>query len=698
MTMHNIFEKLKKHNQGQYRLLGFCIFLSVLLISSFSFMYLGPTVQNFLPEGGDTRKMALLLFAVTMIGCSIFTIYASTLFFRSKSREFGIFLALGESKKNLQRVLFQELFSLTASAAILGLLLGMPVSWLIWKLFETFIISTKEMSYHFGIQGFFAGAAFSILLSFLLGIMGRRFVKRSNIIDILRSSQKSEMVREIKPYIFPVGIFLLILGLALGLSFDSILVFVWKRHIPGTSFFYLFALIGIYFILLSIVSQRRFRKKKEKFYKHMVSVSLMRFHAKSTTKNMCVITLLLFACIFSAFYGLLYTDVAGIKNLENSAAFAMHYPIQEDQITTSDIYKTAQKHSIDITQFRESDAANLVISFKGRDYKDGKYITIRKKETKLALFFSDSMYKKLTGRTVATTPGSYHTITPTDYKENIWDYRDGLYAVKNPDHNDSKTLSYAGSLEYDALYHMSDPYAYVISDADYAELTHAISDTYLEHLVLFNVSKLADSYTFAKDLLEQYTLRASALSDHMGLYDIWEEKQAHLQQKDYMYSGTIGMDPENALLLSDWKYAPNFMIVAAQDFLQQISIYVMLCLYIFIITLSAVAVMTYVRSISIAETNKSVFLNLTRLGASSSYQNQVLKTQLSKIFQYPGILGCGLGILFSLGMSFFNDQRFTSGEIHTLLILSGIACFILIFLYFVYQRSLKKAQRILNLK
>ena len=104
MTMNKVFKKLRGRNKSQYRLLAFCIFLSVLLISSFSFMYFGPTVQEFLPEGGDTRKLASLLLSVTAAGCCIFTVYASTLFFRYKSREYGIFLALGEPKKELKKV------------------------------------------------------------------------------------------------------------------------------------------------------------------------------------------------------------------------------------------------------------------------------------------------------------------------------------------------------------------------------------------------------------------------------------------------------------------------------------------------------------------------------------------------------------------------------------------------------------------
>ena len=85
MTISKIYTKLRKGSRGQYLLLAFCTFLSVLLISSFALMYFGPTVQNFLPEGGDTRKMASLLLLTTACGCFLFTVYASSLFFGIKA-------------------------------------------------------------------------------------------------------------------------------------------------------------------------------------------------------------------------------------------------------------------------------------------------------------------------------------------------------------------------------------------------------------------------------------------------------------------------------------------------------------------------------------------------------------------------------------------------------------------------------------
>lgn len=697
MTMNKIYKKLRQQNKRQYTLLSFCIFLSVFLVSSFSFMYFGPTVQNFLPEGGDSRKFANLLLAVTVVGCSIFTVYASTLFLRYKSREYGILLALGEPKRSLSRMLFLELASVTVSASIIGIALGLPASRLIWKLFEAFIISNEAMRYQIGPGGFFAGIGFAVLLSLILSLAGRRFVQKSDVIDILKTSQKTETIKEIKPWVLPAGILLVVLGVLLGLGANTFAVTVFHRSIPGTSLFYLLALAGIYLVLLSIVSQNRLGKNKDKFYKNMVSVSLMRFAAKSTTRNMCVIVLLIFACVFSAFYGLLYSSTYGFTDLTNSRGFALHFPSEEPQIAKSDILSTADRYQMDITDYGEDTASNLVISYKTTDYDEGRFVTVDEKEAKLALFLSEAAYHELTGRTVEISPGTYQIVTPTDYKENVWDIKDGLYEASNPETDETLPLTFAGELEYDALYSMSDPYAYVINDEDYARITAGLSSTYTEKICLFNVTDLDNSYLFAKDLLSQYISHATELSDHYGNYDMWEETLAKKQGEDYGYAGEPDYSSDVTALLGDWKYAPDFVIINQQNHLQLVCVYVMLCLYIFIITLSAVAVMNYVRSISIAENNKELFHNLEKLGANTAYRRNILKKQLARIFQYPSVLGCAIGFLFSVGMSFINDRRLTGNELTTLALMFGICAFILALQYVIYRKAKRQAEIIVGI-
>lgn len=585
--MNKIYKKLRKNTKGQYYLLSFCVFLSVLLVTSFSLMYFGPTVQEFLPEGGDTRKMASLLLSITAVGCFVFTVYAAGLFFRFKAREYGILMALGTEKRQLKKLLFQELSVVTAGASLAGLLVSVPASFLIWKLFELFIISNEQMTYRFGAVGFLPGILFACILACVLGAAGRRFINRSDIMEILRTQQKTEMVKEIQPWAFPAGVVLTILGILLGSGLPQVAAKVFGIGLPGiVNLFYLFSLVGIYWILLSAVAQSRAKKNRSKYYGNLVSISLMRFTAKATTKNMCVMTLLIFVCGFSSFYGMQYILAGGSVQTENSKDFSLHYPVLEEQIGKEEIYDTAASYGIEVTDFMEHTATNLVVSYHAKDFDDdtSRYIEVYREKEMASVFVPESDFEKLSGQDITVAPGTYQTVTTTDY-HGFFEYEDGLQEVMNPDTGKTYPLIYGGTVESDVLAPISEPFAYVVSDEAYQEMTEGVQDAYKEWIISFNAVNVEDSYDFAKDLLAQYTERATDLSNHMGYWNIWAQKIADESGNEYSYGDRINMTMDNNMLLGDWKYAPAFNIITAQDRMQMISVYVMLC-YVFTSLLS----------------------------------------------------------------------------------------------------------------
>ena len=190
-------------------------------------------------------------------------------------------------------------------------------------------------------------------------------------------------------------------------------------------------------------------------------------------------------------------------------------------------------------------------------------------------------------------------------------------------------------MESDVLAPFSEPFAYVVCDEDYQIMAEGIQDMYKENIISFNAINVKESYDFAKDLLAQYVERATDISNHMGYWNIWAQKMADEAGEEYGYGDKINMTMDNNMLLDDWKYAPQFNIIAAQDRMQLISVYVMLSLYIFIISLAAISVMAYVRSISIATDNKGLFESLTKLGADEAY-SKVLKKQIARIVGISG--------------------------------------------------------------
>ena len=123
----------------------------------------------------------------------------------------------------------------------------------------------------------------------------------------------------------------------------------------------------------------------------------------------------------------------------------------------------------------------------------------------------------------------------------------------------------------------------------------------------------------------------------------------------------------------------------------------MLCLYIFIIMLATITIMSYVRSITVATDNKALFQSLTKLGAGSAYNKNILKKHLRKIFQYPALRGCAIGWIYALFMSVFNDMRVSHSELLNLGYLLILILIIWGVLYLVYRRALHKSQQILGI-
>ena len=81
-----------------------------------------------------------MVFVLAVLGCAVFTTYASGLFFRQKSREIGTFLALGATRHQVKTELSKELALLSLGSCAAGALLGVPLSWGIWQIFRTMIV------------------------------------------------------------------------------------------------------------------------------------------------------------------------------------------------------------------------------------------------------------------------------------------------------------------------------------------------------------------------------------------------------------------------------------------------------------------------------------------------------------------------------------------------------------------------------
>lgn len=697
MTMNNVISKLRKNSIKNYYMLAFCITLSVLLVTSYALMFFSPTVMNILPAGGDSRKQGYMIFSIAIVGCAVFTTYASTLFYKYKSREFGILMALGERKSKLKRVLLKELIVIIPICLAVGVVLSIPISYGIWKLFKIFIIDTKEMAYQFGATGLIFGIVFCVFVTLCIFINGVKFIKRSNVMDIIYEQRKSEVIKDIKSWTGIVGWILVVGGLFLGYGVPSIVVNTFGYLMPAIwNVVYLLSLVGLYMIMTHAIIYSKKGKNPSKYYKNIISTNMMRFSGRQTVKNMCVITFLIAGGLFAALYGptMMANLLVDIKN--TTIDYSFYYKGSEEQINKDEIYTLADNHDVSITDYYEVDAISLITNGYYRDYDENSMLVEEyNKKMQYDEFFSESDYNKISGQNIDVAKGEYYRIIVDGASESIWEKWDDLDTITHPVTEESQKVRYAGTVSFRPFTrHFQNKY--VISDEDYSKLSKKLPLEKYDKFVLFNVENYEETYAFAKELKDEIINRSSQDVAISQSYDEYEEMVANENGKEYWYSDTkVDLSPDNTQLFNNWKYYPMFKPLDSQDTLKNMAVFIMLFTYIAIICLAATAIITYTRAVTIGLDNKQLFLDIKKLGANNEYIEKNIKKQLAKVFIYPTVIGSIFTFMLYVTIYYGNSGgNISQGELLGLLVGLGIILIVILFMFVIYNISLKKAKNI----
>ncbi|MDP4152708.1 MAG: ABC transporter permease, partial [Bacillota bacterium] len=470
-TFGEINAALRRQNRKNHLLLVSCIFFSVLLITVYVSMMRSPTVLAILPEGGDSRKQVMMIFVLAVVGCGVFTTYAASLFFRYKSREVGIFMALGASRGQIRRQLFKELALISIGACLIGALLGTPLAWCIWQLFRLLLVDTQEMSLYFDPQAYLIAVAFSFFVLFSLLIMGKRFIGRTNIIDVLNEQRKSEPIHDAKPWCGPVGILLIIVGGFGGYFLPTFFVKVLRWYPPvWTNIAYLPLFIGLYMVLIHTVV-RGWRQGKNR-YNNIITHSMMKFQGRQTVNNMLVITILIAGTYFAAFYSPMLGTGAIRETDSRPVDYAFHYRADQNMLTRYDIEKMAFGNNVMITSWKDIKFAVL-----GQDGKQeiddvgGKFHYEHRELNGEGNYISASSFNLMTGQNINIIPGKFAAVVAED---GTGEDRIPVDATKLTNITTRKTLSvsFQEYLHYDM---MASSY-YVLNDSDFERITGGLAD------------------------------------------------------------------------------------------------------------------------------------------------------------------------------------------------------------------------------
>ena len=702
-----IYALIRRRNKKQYALLSGCCFFSVLLITAYVCIMRAPTVLNVLPEGGDSRKQVMMVFTLAVIGCAVFTTYASGLFFRQKSRETGVFLALGASRAQVRGELYRELGVISLGSCAAGAALGGPLAWVLWQVFRLCVVDTEEMRLVFDPNAYVLSLAFSAFVIAMMFFLGSRSVKRTNIIDIVQESHKSEPIREVPRWYGPVGIGLLALGGFLGYMSSVFFVSIlhWSPPEGLTGIFYIPALIGLYMILLHTVVNGWNGKKK--LYKDLIATSQMRFQGRQTVRNMLVMTLL----IAGAYFGSFYTPMLGTGSMisydQRPVDYVYNFRADQDIPLEEEVRALAEEYGVTVTDFAAVPMLRLAVDGEDHIEEEGPMGTTWRAEYKevmsTELFLSSSGYEALTGEHVDLAGGEIRGVVDTEGSK--LGFAPDKSLVTNYLTGERLPVTSLEPLRYDSLFGR-----YVMNDADFARLGAGLPEEWRETQVCFNVENCGETYEFSKALFNEIVDRSTI---DVAQFDGWdpvvrdrylaEEGIYFLDRENCAKAGFTVIDyaqrDSSAFRLS-WQYMPQFRVMDKADFVKTMAVFLILFVFIAVVCFSAVFVIAYTRCMTIALTNRKVYDDLRHLGASNAYLRRSVRGQVKRVFLAPALTGTALIYAFYVMIMYFNGSPLgiTPSEAAGLLMALAVVGAVSALMYGVYRLTLAQVCRALDIR
>ena len=696
MTMTQMERKLQKAGRRQAVLYLFCNFISLMLITAYAAMMFSNTVQTIFPENGDSRKQMMAIFVLTLFGCMVFTVYASSLFFRKKSRQMGILLALGASRKQLSLGLLQETFWLSSISSLAGMAAGFPFVILLWNGFRLLVVDSSEMALSLNPACLLIAIPFFLLVVAFSCITAVRCLKRTNILDVIQEEHKNEPVKELGKWCGPAGILLIFAGAAAGYYAPVIYMNALNKMAPlWTNFFYLPVFIGLYMLILHVVVHGVIPHRKNP-YKNLISRSMMKFQGKQTVNSLLVCTVLMAGGVFGIFY--LPMMASGQLTSLRNQTYDYSFPYRSDQTLPDQkqIQEMASRYDLTVEDYHEDGYALLALDSEAEvmDTEDSWHYEYQRINCQ-GRFLSETAFRKLTGKSVDIHPGQSKAINRTD-GSGSYEIRTESKVITNMVTRQELATSFSGYVPYDVL-STTIPF-YLLDDSDYEKITQGLTPEWKEVMVCFNIQG-EDSYAFARELFLAIVDASGPECELPSYYDrvekIVDEEKGEPYWGDSDSMTKISYDsPDSSDFRSYWTYMPKFRILDQNDFLKTFAVFLMMFLFISIVCILATLIICYTRCQTIALNNRYVFDDLRRLGGSPKFLASEVRAQCSRVFFLPSVIGMIAMYLLYISIMYVNDGTgISSTELLGLLLCAGILLLIAIFVYLVYRMTVKKICR-----
>lgn len=342
----NAYRYIMYYLSNVFTIAVFYIFLNFLFHPRLNSGPLAPseTVHAGAMTGIFICLVIIIIFTVLFIG------YATSMFIKSRGKEFGLLSLFGMTNKQIRKYIMMESTIIAALSIITGVLIGVLFSKLFFMAMEAFM--SIALPFNISLKALLITVVGFFILFELVNLLALSKMKKKEIVEQLKSSKIPKELPKFSRIKSALGVLLLVVGYVIAWLVDGF--FVILAMIPVV----LIVILGTYFLFtqFSTALANKLTNNKELFYKktNMIAFSQMIFKLKDTAKVLFIaailgaITFTATETIYSFFTEI--PNISGIKNMPQDIAIIQRSENLNDDKSIDEAIRIIEDEGLNIEE------------------------------------------------------------------------------------------------------------------------------------------------------------------------------------------------------------------------------------------------------------------------------------------------------------------------------------------------------------
>ena len=295
MTFNEIILKMFKHNFRRYLLFFLCNSFTVMIFFVYASLYtnrdfndaykVDPSISSNLFAPG----LGIVLFSVFLV------IYAQSAYMKNRKKDFGLFLVLGMTNKDIKKIILVENAIIAAASIIIGIAAGTQFSYLFFCVVSQIINTSLHFSLNLG--AYLITILFFVIIYCVVILCSIVLTSNYRIIRLLKDGRRSDINS------FSGVVWVFIGGAFFILS--VVVIILNKQNDIGLLVSMLLCFSGIMLILSNVPNIYEFFIAKlsradnnSSKYNHIVVTTDLKYSIGQSKKIMLIVTILISITIF----------------------------------------------------------------------------------------------------------------------------------------------------------------------------------------------------------------------------------------------------------------------------------------------------------------------------------------------------------------------------------------------------------------